>query len=73
VSTVSESGARSSSSKRTGALVLGVVGVLLLIVAIIYGISGHHALRTSVSAVVGVIALGIAAWLYFGGRKSARS
>jgi hypothetical protein len=69
VSTVSQTGAN-SSTKRIGAIVAGVVGVVCLIVAIIYGASGHHALRTTAAAVVGVVALGIGAWMYFSGRKA---
>ncbi len=88
MSTVSESGVRSSSGKRIGALILGIVGVLFLIVAIVYmttaagslpsfipghihGSTGHHALRAGVAAVVGLVLLGMAGWLGFGGKKAA--
>ena len=89
MSTVSHSGARSSSGKRIGALILGIVGILFIILAIIYvtvaagslphsfpghiaGSSGHHPLRAGVALIVGLILLGGAGWLGFGGRKSAR-
>jgi amino acid permease len=85
VSTVTQSGTR-SSGKRVGALILAVVGILLLILALIYvvtaagslpsfipghiqGSTGHH--RAGVALVVGLVLLGGAWWLGFGGRKSA--
>jgi amino acid permease len=87
VSTVTQSGTR-SSGKRVGALILAVVGILLLILALIYvvtaagslpsfipghiqGSTGHHPLRAGVALVVGLVLLGGAWWLGFGGRKSA--
>jgi amino acid permease len=86
VSTVTESGTR-SSGKRIGALVLAIVGILFLILALIYlvtsagslpsfipghiaGSSGHHPLRTGVALIVGLVLLGGAWWLGFGGRKA---
>jgi amino acid permease len=85
VSSVSESGTR-SSGRRIGALILAIVGILLLIVAIIYlttaagslpsfipghiaGSTGHHPLRVGVSLVVGLVLLVGAWWLGFGGKK----
>jgi amino acid permease len=89
VSTVTESGTR-TSGKRIGALVLGIVGILLVILAVIYlvtaagslpsfipghinGSTGHHPLRIGVALVVGLVLLGGAWWLGFGGRKSTRA
>jgi amino acid permease len=89
VSSVSQSGTR-SSGRRIGALILGIIGILLVIVAIIYlttaagslpsfipghinASTGHHPLRAGVSLVVGVILLGSAWWLGFGGKKSGSS
>jgi amino acid permease len=86
VSTVTESGTR-SSGKRVGALVLAILGILFLILALIYlvtsagslpsfipghinGSSGHHPLRTGVALIVGLVLLGGAWWLGFGGRKA---
>ena len=89
MSTVTESGTR-SSGKRIGALILGIVGILLVILAVIYmttaagslpsfipghvnGSTGHHPLRVGVALVVGLVMLGGAWWLGFGGKKAARS
>jgi amino acid permease len=89
VSTVTESGTR-SSGKRIGALILAIVGILLIILALIYvttaagslpsfipghlnGSTGHHPLRAGVALIVGLILLGGAWWLGFSGKKSARS
>lgn len=89
MSSVSQSGTR-SSGRRIGALVIGIIGILLVIVAIIYlttaagslpsfipghlnGSTGHHPLRAGVSLVVGLILIGGAWWLGFGGRKSGSS
>ncbi len=89
MSTVTESGTR-SSGKRIGALILGIVGILLVILAVIYmttaagslpsfipghvnGSTGHHPLRVGVALVVGLVLLGGAWWLGFGGKKAARS
>jgi amino acid permease len=86
VSTVTESGTR-SSGKRIGALILAIVGILLVILALIYmttaagslpsfipghvnGSTGHHPLRIGIALVVGLVLLGGAWWLGFGGRKS---
>jgi amino acid permease len=86
VSTVTQSGTR-SSGRRVGALILAIVGILLLILALIYvvipagslpsfvpghiqGSTGHHPLRAGVALVVGLVLLGGAWWLGFGGRKS---
>jgi amino acid permease len=86
VSTVTESGTR-SSGKRIGALILAIVGVLLVILAVIYmvtaagslpsfipghinGSSGHHPLRIGIALVVGLVLLGGAWWLGMGGRKA---
>ena len=86
MSTVTESGTR-SSGKRIAALILAIVGILLIILAVIYlttaagslpsfipghvnGSSGHHPLRTGVALIVGLVLLGGAWWLGFGGRKS---
>ena len=86
MSTVTQSGTR-SSGRRAGALILAVVGILLLILALIYvvtaagslpsfipghiqGSTGHHPLRAGVALVVGLVLLGGAWWLGFGGRKS---
>jgi amino acid permease len=86
VSTVTESGTR-SSGKRIGALILAIVGVLLVILAVIYmvtaagslpsfipghinGSTGHHPLRAGVALVVGLVLLGGAWWLGMGGRKA---
>jgi amino acid permease len=86
VSTVTESGTR-SSGKRIGALILAIVGILLVILAVIYlvtaagslpsfipghinGSSGHHPLRIGVALVVGLVLLGGAWWLGMGGRKA---
>ena len=86
MSTVTESGTR-SSGKRIGALILAVIGILLIILAVIYlttaagslpsfipghvhGSSGHHPLRTGVALIVGLVLLGGAWWLAFGGRKA---
>jgi amino acid permease len=89
VSTVTESGTR-SSGKRIGALILAIIGILLIILAVIYlttaagslpsfipghvhGSSGHHPLRTGVALIVGLVLLGGAWWLGFAGKKAARS
>jgi amino acid permease len=86
VSTVTESGTR-SSGKRIGALILAIIGILLIILALIYvvtaagslpsfipghinGSSGHHPLRAGVALIVGLVLLGGAWWLSFGGRKA---
>jgi amino acid permease len=86
VSTVTESGTR-SSGKRAGALVLAIIGILFIILALIYlvtsagslpsfipghinGSTGHHPLRTGVALIVGLVLLGGAWWLGFGGRKA---
>jgi amino acid permease len=86
VSTVTESGTR-SSGKRIGALVLAIVGILFIILGLIYlvtsagslpsfipghinGSTGHHPLRTGVALIVGLVLLGGAWWLGFGGRKA---
>ena len=37
----------------------------------IHGSTGHHALRAGVAAVVGLVLLGVAGWLGFGGKKAA--
>jgi amino acid permease len=87
VSTVTQSGTR-SSGKRVGALILAIVGILLLILALIYvvtaagslpsfipghinGSTGHHPLRAGVALVVGLVLLGGAWWLGFRSQKSA--
>jgi len=89
VSTVTESGTR-SSGKRIGALILGIVGLLLVILAVIYmvtaagslpsfipghiaGSTGHHPLRAGVALIVGLVLLGGAWWLGFAGKKSSAS
>ena len=86
MSTVTESGTR-SSGKRIGALILAIVGILLIILAVIYlttaagslpsfipghlnGSTGHHPLRIGVALVVGLVLLGGAWWLGFGGKKA---
>jgi amino acid permease len=86
VSTVTESGTR-SSGKRIGALILAIIGILLIILALIYlttaagslpsfipghvhGSTGHHPLRAGVALIVGLVLLGGAWWLGFGGRKA---
>jgi amino acid permease len=86
VSTVTESGTR-SSGKRIGALVLAIIGILFIILALIYlvtsagslpsfipghinGSTGHHPLRAGVALIVGLVLLGGAWWLGFGGRKA---
>lgn len=86
MSTVTESGTR-SSGKRIGALILAIIGILLIILAVIYlttaagslpsfipghvhGSSGHHPLRIGIALVVGLVLLGGAWWLGFGGRKA---
>jgi amino acid permease len=86
VSTVTESGTR-SSGKRIGALVLAIIGILFIILGLIYlvtsagslpsfipghinGSTGHHPLRTGVALIVGLVLLGGAWWLGFGGRKA---
>jgi amino acid permease len=86
VSTVTESGTR-SSGKRIGALILAIIGILLITLAVIYmttaagslpsfipghmnGSTGHHPLRIGVALVVGLVMLGGAWWLGFGGRKA---
>ena len=86
MSTVTESGTR-SSGKRIGALILAIVGLLLVILAVIYmvtaagslpsfipghidGSTGHHPLRIGVALVVGLVLLGGAWWLGFGGKKA---
>ncbi len=86
MSTVTESGTR-SSGKRIGALILAIVGILLVILAVIYmvtaagslpsfipghinGSTGHHPLRAGVALVVGLVLLGGAWWLGMGGRKA---
>jgi len=86
VSTVTESGTR-SSGKRIGALILAIIGILLIILALIYlttaagslpsfipghlnGSTGHHPLRIGVALVVGLVLLGGAWWLGFGGKKA---
>ncbi len=70
MSTATESGTRSSSQKRIGALILAILGVVALVVAIVYLSTGHHILRTSASAVVGVVLLAAAWWVGF--RKSGK-
>ena len=89
MSTMTESGTRSTSGKRIVALVLGIVGVLLVILALVYvstkagslptfipgykaHSSGHHPLRFGVALIVGLVLLGGAWWLGFGGKKSAK-
>ena len=86
MSTVTESGTR-SSGKRLGALILAIIGILLIILALIYlttaagslpsfipghlnGSSGHHPLRIGIALVVGLVLLGGAWWLGFGGKKA---
>jgi amino acid permease len=86
VSTVTESGTR-SSGMRIGALILAIIGILLIILAVIYmvtaagslpsfipghiaGSTGHHPLRIGVALVVGLVLLGGAWWLGFGGKKA---
>jgi amino acid permease len=86
VSTVTESGTR-TSGKRIGALILAIIGILLIILAVIYmvtaagslpsfipghiaGSTGHHPLRAGVALIVGLVLLGGAWWLGFGGRKA---
>ncbi len=70
MSSVTESGTRSSSGKRIGALILAILGVVALIVAAVYLSTGHHILRTSASAIAGVVLLAAAWWVGF--RKSGR-
>jgi amino acid permease len=77
VSTVTESGTR-SSGKRIGALILAIVGVLLVILALIYmvsaagslpsfipghiaGSTGHHPLRVVGCLILGVV-FAVGAW-----------
>ena len=86
MSTVTESGTR-TSGKRVTALILGIVGILLVILAVIYattaagslpsfipghidGSTGHHPLRIGIALVVGLVLLGGAWWLGFGGKKA---
>lgn len=86
MSTVTESGTR-TSGKRVTALILAIVGILLVILAVIYattaagslpsfipghidGSTGHHPLRIGIALVVGLVLLGGAWWLGFGGKKA---
>lgn len=89
MSTVTESGTRSSGKRIGALIlaIVGILLVILALIYMttaagslpsfipghLNGSTGHHPLRAGVSLIVGLVLLGGAWWLGFGGRKSARS
>lgn len=86
MSTVTESGTRSSGKRIGALVlaIIGVLFIILALIYLltsagslpsfipghINGSSGHHPLRTGVALIVGLVLLGGAWWLGFGGRKA---
>jgi amino acid permease len=86
VSTVTRSGTRSSGKRVGALIlaIVGILLLILALIYVvteagslpsfipghIQGSTGHHPLRAGVALVVGLVLLGGAWWLGFGGRKS---
>ena len=86
MSTVTESGTRSSGKRIGALVlaIIGILFIILGLIYLvtsagslpsfipghINGSTGHHPLRTGVARIVGLVLLGGAWWLGFGGRKS---
>ena len=86
MSTVTESGTRSSGKRIGALIlaIVGILLVILALIYMttaagslpsfipghLNGSTGHHPLRAGVSLVVGLVLLGGAWWLGFGGRKA---
>ena len=86
MSTVTESGTRSSGKRIGALVlaIIGILFIILALIYLmtsagslpsfipghINGSSGHHPLRTGVALIVGLVLLGGAWWLGFGGRKA---
>ena len=86
MSTVTQSGTRSSGRRVGALIlaIVGVLLLILALIYVvtpagslpsfipghIQGSTGHHPLRAGVALVVGLVLLGGAWWLGFGGRKS---
>ena len=86
MSTVTESGTRSSGKRIGALVlaIIGILFIILGLIYLvtsagslpsfipghINGSTGHHPLRTGVALIVGLVLLGGAWWLGFGGRKS---
>lgn len=86
MSTVTESGTRSSGKRVGALVlaIIGILFIILALIYLvtsagslpsfipghINGSSGHHPLRTGVALIVGLVLLGGAWWLGFGGRKA---
>ena len=89
MSTVTESGTRSSGKRIGALIlaIVGILLVILALIYMttaagslpsfipghVNGSTGHHPLRVGVALVVGLVLLGGAWWLGFGGKKPARS
>lgn len=89
MSTVTESGTRSSGKRIGALIlaIVGILLVILALIYMttaagslpsfipghVNGSTGHHPLRIGIALVVGLVLLGGAWWLGFGGKKSARS
>ena len=86
MSTVTESGTRSSGKRIGALVlaIIGILFIILGLIYLvtsagslpsfipghINGSTGHHPLRTGVALIVGLVLLGGAWWLGFGGRKA---
>ena len=86
MSTVTESGTRSSGKRVGALVlaIIGILFIILALIYLvtsagslpsfipghINGSTGHHPLRTGVALIVGLVLLGGAWWLGFGGRKA---
>lgn len=86
MSTVTESGTRSSGKRIGALVlaIIGILFIILALIYLvtsagslpsfipghINGSTGHHPLRTGVALIVGLVLLGGAWWLGFGGRKA---